>query len=206
MRERAGSPLNVLTLVSYLAAVVLPSLGILLLTVPAATAEDATTAFTTMIPLLQAGLLAISGVLAAVAAFGSRAAPGRRVWAGVLGILVILLAASAVVAYDVFAHFNLALYLGAPLLFLSWAIARPFRGRGYFAALVWAVLLLVFHGVRFLAFPFALLGWPLAGHIVNLVVLVAVVLVPVLAAMAWEKRTPHTATMLRAQEGGGNAG
>lgn len=191
MRERAGSPLNVLTLVSYLAAVILPSLGTILLIVQTLADEDASTTWTGAVPILEAALLAISGALAAAAGFGSDAAPGRRIAAGVLGILVILLAAFALVAYDVFATLNLTLNLGGPLLFFSWAIARPFRGKGYFAILLWVALLVVSFGARFLAFPFALLGWPLAGHIVNLVVLVAVVLVPVLAALVWERRTPH---------------
>ncbi|WP_344757645.1 hypothetical protein [Leifsonella bigeumensis] len=195
-----------LTLVSYLASVVLPSLGVLLLTVQAMTVMVSSTAWTTVIPILQPGLLAISGAFAAVAALRTGAPPWRRVWAAVLGILVIFLAATAVVAYDVFANLNPGFYLGAPLLFFSWAIARPFRGKGYFAVLLWVALVVVSLGGRFLAFPFALLGWPLAGHIVNLVVVVAVVLVPVLAAMAWEKRTPHAAVMQLAEEGDGNTG
>lgn len=206
MRERPGSPLNTLTLVSYLASVVLPSLGVLLLTVQAITVMVSSTAWTTMIPILQPALLAMSGAFAVAAALRTGAAPWRRAWAAVLGILVIVLAATAVVAYDVFAGLNLGFYLGAPLLFFSWAIARPFRGKGYFAVLLWAGLVVVSLGGRFLAFPFALLGWPLAGHVVNLVIIVAVVLVPVLAAMAWEGRTPRTAIMQLAEGGAGNAG
>lgn len=206
LRDKAGSTLNVLTLVSYLASVMLPSLGTILLIVQTLADEDSSTAWTGAVPILGVALLAISGALAAVAGFGSHAAPGRRIAAGLLGILVILLAASAFVAHHVFATFNLTLNLGGPLLFFSWAIARPFRGRGYFAILVWAALLVVSFAALFLAFPFALLGWPFAGQIVNLVLLVAVVVVPVMAARGWERRTPHAAGTQRAQEGDGNAG
>lgn len=206
MRDRPGSPLNALTLVSYHASVVLPSLGVLLLTVQAMTVMVSSTAWTAMIPILQPALLAVSGAFATVAALRTGAARWRRAWAAVLGSLVIVLAATAVVAYDVFSGLNLGFYLGAPLLFFSWAIARPFRGKGYFAVLLWAGLVVVSLGGRFLAFPFALLGWPLAGHLVNLGVVVAVVLVPVLAAMAWEGRAPHAAVTRLAEEGDGNAG
>ncbi len=206
LQDKAGSTLNVLTLVSYLASVTLPSVGTILLIVQTLADEDSSTAWTGAVPILGAALLALSGALAAVAGFGSRAAPGRRIAAGVLGILVILLAASALVASDVFATFNLTLNVGGPLLFFSWAIARPFRGRGYFAILVWAALLVVSFAALFLAFPFALLGWPFAAYIVNLVILIAVVLVPVMAARAWEKRTPPATTLQPAQGGAGNAG
>jgi hypothetical protein len=90
------------------------------------------------------------GVSATIAAFTSRTTAGRRAGGGILGILYLILPiVSALAVMSSYASWsygfvgNLATVLSfssPALLFFSWAIARPFRGPGYFAVIIGVVL------------------------------------------------------------------
>lgn len=90
----------------------------------------------------------LTGVFAALAGFTAPQSPGRKVAAGLLGIAFIIfptltaLLASGGLGFGLGTGFGVGSALITPLvLFLSWAIARPFRGRGYFALLIGTALI-----------------------------------------------------------------
>lgn len=179
---RRGSRLNVVTLVGYLGYLVIPALGYLALS--NASYYSGVQAWYVVLQILTWGLLLISGISATIAGFTSRTTPGRRVGGGMLGILFLLLWLLVFLAS--FGAYWLAIgqYLTPLVLFLSWAIARPFRGPGYFAILIGIVLTgltIAIPALPFLQYNYGALS------VITLVMNIATVVVTVVVAMAFEK-------------------
>lgn len=182
---RRGSPLNVVVLVLYLITVSMP---LVLLA-----------AFLGLLPFIGYGaisawstasivLAVILGLVAAVAALISRSSAGRRATGAFLGLLF-------AIVNPLPAFMNLgSLGVGAIVIsaltaitiFLSWGIARPFRGPGFIALPIGLVLWLA----AYLWAPTLIVGVPFLSSVAPFAQLAAIIVAPlatVLCAMAFEK-------------------
>lgn len=173
---RRGSPLNVVTLVSYLASFVISTLVFMVL---AATGSYSSY---TVVQVLTFVVLLVCGISATIAGFTSRTTPGRRAGGGMLGIFFLLL--SLIGAFAGGSNiYSIVTGLSSVVLFLSWAVARPFRGPGYFALLIGIALTGLTAAIGFIPFPYDLY-WLLS--VLSLLGGVIATIVTVVAAMAFE--------------------
>lgn len=135
-RSPNGSPLNAITLVSYLAYLVVPTIGYMVLS-SGGRLYYFDQGWSAALQVLSVGLWLVSGISATIAGFTSRTTAGRRVGGGLLGVLYLLLLLLAFLGGFSGTYWLSYGTILAPLaLFFSWAIARPFRGPGYFALLI----------------------------------------------------------------------
>ena len=182
---RRGSPFNAVTLASYLAYLVIPTLGYLALA--NVSYNSGGQVWVVILEILTWGLLLISGISATIAGFTSRTTPGRRVGGGMLGVLFLLLSLltllSTLGGYGLF-NYVYDLILAPVVLFVSWAVARPFRGPGYFALLIGVVLTVLTFAIGLI--PFVQYNYWLSP-LLSLMVDVIATVVTVVIAMAFEK-------------------
>lgn len=194
---RSSTPLNLLTLISYLAAIVISGLGNLVLW--SMDFSSVQVGFI-IVEILSRAALLVAGISATVAGFTSKTTPGRKAGAGMAGVSYLLLWLVGVLLVF-FGIYGIAFYvvsaLSALALFASWAIARPFRGPGYFAFLIGLVLFVAAIAVGFLPSPFGLYWLPELFYVI-LGILATVV--AVFVAIAFE-RPQHAAAPLLAQPG-----
>lgn len=196
--RRHGSPLNVLTFIAYVASLVVPTIiGLILNALPYGGYQG----YVVQNVISGILLLATAGS-SIVAAFTSPTTPGRRVGGGFLAIGAALLFApqilmSLVSTYSVYGS-DLSL-LAPVLLFLAWAVTRPFRGPGYFALLIGLVLTGIGIAISFLPFAVGFNSvWMFALGILGLILSVVIPFATVGAAKAFEKKGPSPAATMPA--------
>lgn len=195
-----GSPLNVVTFVSYLAYVVITSLGYL--AISNFNYNFGWQAWNNVLQVFTWGSLLASGASATIAGFTSRTTSGRRAGGGILGILVfvLILLAFLPLMFGIY-WLSFVAYLIPVTLFLSWAVARPFRGPGYFALLIGVALTGVTIAVSFI------FGGSYLGSIAVIPLLeVATVVATVLAARSFEKNARVGPVLASSGAVGGSTG
>lgn len=190
-----NSPLHVAALILYASFVVIPALVIAIAYISGNFGGlSAGTASSVVLAVL-------TGMFAALAGFTAPQSPGRKVAAGLLGIA--FMAFPILTAFSVSWGFTTGPVFGggaglsmvsallAPLLlFLSWAIARQFRGRGYFALLIGTAFIFAGSFVDLIPGIYSnYLGGTIASVVFSLITIAATVG----SAVAFENAAAHSA-------------
>lgn len=183
-----SSPLHIVTLVSYLAYLVVPIFARLALA--NLNFYSGFQGWYTFVDVLTIGLLVICGGSATVAGFISHMSPNRRVGGGMLGVFVVLISLLMFIP-GIGGYVNIVGQLLIPAaLFLSWAIVRPLRAPGYFALLIWVALAGITFAIQFLPFlRYDYVMWSVVYLLMTVITVVATVIV----ALAFEKLQPGVA-------------